>query len=158
MRKIIVSVVVVLIGIAAVPQNAQALGATNFYFRTGLMTGSGPDIPPLFWTVGGAFDFNLGPLFTVGPECDIVVYRFTLDPIWIAPAVMANIRIDNVYFGVGAAKFILIGSGDTLTDKAMLKLNAGIKSDTFKLQIYALSPFNHIFEDMIIGLTLGIGL
>jgi len=157
MKKVIVSVVILLVVIAAVPQSARGEGVYNFYIRTGLITDDSISFSPLLWTIGANFDFNLGSMLMISPECDIIVYKFNFNPLWLTPAVTLNLNFSGLFLGAGIAKFIVLGSGYTLSSDFLFKLNGGFKTDSFKLQLYALSSFDSIFSDMTVGFTLGFG-
>ena len=157
MKKVIVAIVILSAAVAALPQTGQAADLFNFYVRTGLITEDDFSFSPLLWTVGANFDFNLGPMLILSPECDLIVHQFNFSPVWLTPAVTLNLNLSGLYVGAGLAKFIMIGSGYTLTSDFLFKLNGGFKTDSFKLQVYTLSSFSHLFSDMAVGFTLGFG-
>lgn len=157
MKKVIVSIVILLAVMAAVPQTARAAGVYNFYIRTGLITEDDFSFSPLLWTAGANLDINLGPMLMLSPECDIIVHEFNFSPVWLTPAVTLNLRFSGLFVGAGLAKFVAIGSGYTLSSDFLFKLNGGFKTDSFKLQVYTLSSFDSLFSDMVVGFTLGFG-
>lgn len=158
MKKLIVSVIAVLALVAIVPRTASAAGPYNFYIRAGVITDQNLTFDPFLWTAGANLDLNLGPALMISPECDIIVYKFHFDPIWLTPAVTVNFRAANLYIGGGLAKFLIIGSGWTLSSDLLLKLNAGFKADTIKLQAYLLTPLSdEAFSEVLFGATFGFG-
>lgn len=156
MKKGVLSILIILAVIAAVPSNARG-DAFNFYLRSGLVTDDSFSFSPLLWTIGANFDLNLGSMLFLSPDCDIIVYKFNFSPLWLTPAVTLNLNLSGLYAGAGVAKFVVLGSGYTLSSDFLVKFNAGFRAETFKLQVYTLSSFDHIFDDMIFGFTLGYG-
>ncbi len=158
MKKCLMVAMLVLAVMAAFPSSASAAGAYNFYIRGGVITDKNLTFDPFLWTAGANLDFNLGPALVISPECDIIVYKFHFNPVWLAPAVTLNFRAGNLFIGGGLAKFLLIGSGYTLSSDFLLKLNAGFKADTIKLQAYLLTPLSdEAFSEMDFGATFGFG-
>lgn len=158
MKKLIVVAVILSSALAVLPRPAEAAGAYNFYIRAGVVTDQNFSFNPFLWTIGANLDLNLGPTLMISPECDMIVYRFHFDPIWLAPAVTVNFRLSYLYAGAGLAKFLIIGSGYTLDSDLLLKLHAGFKTDSFKLQVYVLTPLTtEAFNDLLFGMTAGFG-
>ncbi len=158
MKRFLIVALALLAAVAALPGTSSAAGPFNFYVRWGVMTDQSFSFSPFLWTGGANFDFNLGPALVLSPECDVLVYKFHFNPLWLTPAVTLNFRAKMFFAGGGLAKFLVIGSGYTLTSDFLLKLNAGIKTDTFKLQAYILTPLSdEAFDDLLIGATIGMG-
>jgi len=157
MRKSLVLALCVLALVAALPRESQAAGPFNFYIRGGVITDQNLSFSPFLWTIGANLDLNLGPILTLSPECDIIVYQFDFSPLWLAPAVLLNLRFSALYVGAGVGIFALLGSGGTLTSDPLFKLNGGIKLDSIKVQAYLYTPFDAFFSSIGIGATLGFG-
>jgi hypothetical protein len=157
MKKVILGVVLVLSLVAVFPRDASAAGPFNFYVRGGVLTDQDFTFSPFLWTIGANFDFNLGSALMLSPECDMIVNKFSFDPVWLAPAVTLNVRASGLYIGAGLGKFFLLGSGGTLSSDFLLKMNAGFKTDSIKLQVYAYTSFENVFTYMVYGATLGFG-
>jgi hypothetical protein len=157
MKKAALMAVIIVLLAAAWPRPASAAGGFNFYVRGGLVTDESFSFSPFLWTVGANLDLNLSSLLMVSPECDLIVYKLKFDPIWLTPSVCLNFRASAFFVGPGIGEFIVLGSGYTLTSDLLLKLNAGFKTDSFKLQAYAYTPFNDAFNEMIYGATVGFG-
>jgi hypothetical protein len=158
MQKLVASLIIGLGLLAIIPETASAAGAYNFYIRGGVITDQNFTFSPFLWTAGANLDLNLGSALVISPECDMIVYKFHFNPIWLAPAVTANFRAGGLFVGGGLAKFFIIGSGWTLSSDFLLKLNAGFKGETMKLQVYLLTPLSdEAFSTMLFGATLGFG-
>jgi hypothetical protein len=158
MKKLIIGAVLIASLVAMFPREASAAGPFNFYVRSGVLTDKNFSFDPFLWTIGANLDLNLGPILMISPECDVIVYKFSFNPVWLAPAVTVNFRASGFYAGGGIGKFLLIGSGYTLSSDLLLKLNAGFKTDSFKLQAYLWTPFSdEAFSDIVFGLTIGFG-
>lgn len=158
MKKVIVGAVLVLSLVAMFPREASAAGPFNFYIRGGVLTDQNFTFDPFLWTIGANLDLNLGPVLMLSPECDVIVYKFNFSPVWLTPAVTLNFRASAFYAGGGIGKLLVIGSGYTLSSKFLLKLNAGFKTDSFKLQAYLWTPLSdEAFSYMLFGATLGFG-
>ena len=135
-----------------------AAGPTDFYARYGILTDKNFSFSPLLWMLGVNLDFNLGPALFVAGEADVIVHKFTFNPVWVTPAVTLNLRMSNVFIGAGVAKMIIGGSGYTLTSDMLLKFNAGLKTESLKLQVFAYTTFEDILgADTWVGLTMGFG-
>jgi len=158
MKKVIIGAVLVLSLAAVFPREASAAGPFNFYVRGGVLTDQDFTFDPFLWTIGANLDFNLGPVLMLSPECDVIVHKFNFNPVWLAPAVTLNVRASAFYAGGGIGKFLVIGSGYSLSSDFLLKLNAGFKTDSFKLQVYLWTPLSdEAFSEMIYGATVGFG-
>lgn len=158
MKKAMLGVLLILSLVAMFPREASAAGPFNFYVRGGVLTDQHFTFDPFLWTVGANLDLNLGPVLMLSPECDVIVYKFHFNPVWLAPAVTLNFRASAFYAGGGLGKFLVIGSGYTLSTDLLLKLNAGFKTDSFKLQAYLWTPLSdEAFSEMIYGATVGFG-
>jgi hypothetical protein len=70
---------------------------------------------------------------------------------------MLNIDLSGLYFGAGVSKMFIIGSGYTLQSSFLFKANAGFKSHSVKLQVFAYSPFDDLLGAIGVGATLGFG-
>ncbi len=158
MKKLIGLVLIVLGLCALLPRSASAAGPINFYVREGVLTDQHFTFSPFLWTTGVNIDINLGPALFIAPECDIIVYKFHFNPIWLAPAVTVNFRVSAFFAGGGLGKFAVLGSGYSLTSDFLLKLNAGFKTDTFKLAAYLWTPLSdEAFSEMLVGANIGFG-
>ncbi len=158
MKRLIGFALVGLALIAVLPRPAAAAGPINFYVREGILTDQSFSFSPFLWTTGANIDINLGPALFLAPECDVIVYKFSFNPIWLAPAVTINFRASYFFVGGGVGLFAVLGSGYHLYSDALLKLNAGIKSDTFKLAVYIWTPMSdEAFSEMLVGANIGFG-
>jgi hypothetical protein len=158
MKRIVVGIVLVFSLAAVLPSSASAAGPVNFYLRFGVLTDQKFTFNPFLWTVGANLDFNLGPALTLSPECDIIVYKFNFNPLWLTPAVLLNFHISSFYAGGGIGKLLVIGEGYELSSDFLLKLNAGFKAGGIKLQAYIWTPLgSEAFKLVITGATFGFG-
>jgi len=157
-KLILITLTIFLIFTFSVKQlNAQDIGM-NFYLNFGILTDDSFTFNDWLWSAGAQLDFHLGSVFMLTPECDIIIYKFDFDPVILAPAVLLNVKLSNFFIGAGLTKWFLIGdSVGTIEGEFALKMNAGIRTSNLKLTIYAISYFDNIFNNMIIGFNLGFG-
>lgn len=148
---------VALLILSASARQGQAMGPFNFYVRGGILTESNFEFDDVLWLVGANLDLHFGKILMLSPECDVIVYELKFNPIFIMPGAILNLRAGGFYAGGGAAIPIIIGSGYSYEGNVLLKLNAGFKSDSFKLQAFITTPFENLFDNILIGATLGFG-
>jgi hypothetical protein len=145
-------------------QNSHALiKPFSLYLSGGVQTDTNLSFKPFFWTAGANMDFSFALLpFAISPECYIIVNNFKFDRFWLAPAVMANLKLANLFVGAGLTKWYLIGTEvtETLSSKFKLKLNAGLKGPGAKLIVFAVTDFDNLFKTGYtwIGATISFGL
>ncbi len=143
----------VLLAIAA--PRAEASGPLNFYLRGGILYDnySGTVLSGL---AGANIDFNFGAL-SLSPECDMILYAFTFNPILLLPGAIVNGNLGPLYIGGGLSLPLIIGSGDTIKGDLLVKLNGGLKIANFKVQAFLLTPLANFFDFYILGATFGFG-
>ena len=148
--------IVLLCGLMLVSGVHAAGSQMNFGLNFGIMTQDNFKFDPIMWTVGAELDFQLNDYVMLSPEVTLVGYKFAFKEFLLFPGAVLNFTARSFFVGGGITKGFYIGSGDTteITDVA-LKLNAGLLTDSIKLTAYIITPFNGIFEAMIIGATLG---
>lgn len=159
MKKIVVAlfVVVAVLSFSPRPLSAQDIGM-NFYINFGLLTDDSFSFDDYLWSTGANLDIHIGPLLMITPECDIIVYKFDFDPIIVAPAVLANIKLKNFFFGAGVTKWFLIGDTvGTIEGDFALKANLGLRTNNLRLTLYGITYFDNVFDYLLIGITLGFG-
>lgn len=159
MKKIIVVIAILFIvfSFSARQLNAQDIGM-NFYINFGLLTDDSFSFNDYLWSTGANLDIHIGPLFMITPECDIIVYKFDFDPVILAPAVMANIKLKNIFFGLGITKWFLIGdSVGTIEGDFALKMNVGLRTSNLRVLLYGISYFDNFFSYLLFGVSLGFG-
>jgi hypothetical protein len=132
-------------------QNKTTVGI-NF----GTMTDDSFSFNPFFWTAGAEIDLPFGRALMFSPEVTLVGYKFAFKEFLLFPGAVLNFTTSSFFVGGGITKGFYIGSGDTteITEVA-LKLNAGLLTDSIKLTAYIITPFDGIFEEMIVGASLG---
>jgi hypothetical protein len=157
MKKVFVLTLFVLMILLGFARQAQASGPINFYIRGGILTESNFKFDHILWLGGANIDLHFGPILMLSPECDIVIYKFEFNPVFIMPGATLNLHINGLYAGAGATIPIIIGSGYTYEGNFLLKLNAGFKTNYLKLQAFLLTPFENLFGYSVIGATLGFG-
>ncbi|MCP4221696.1 MAG: hypothetical protein GY765_44145 [bacterium] len=128
----------------------------DFFAHWGVVTDDSLSFSPFLWTAGVNIDIHLGDMLMLSPEGFITCYKFEFDPFWLAPGVLLNIKMDSFFIGGGVTKWILIGDGYTVSTDVAFKMNAGFRSDRYKLTAFAVSAFDNMFKDMQVGVTLGI--
>lgn len=159
MKKTIVVIAILFIALSFSTRqlNAQDIGM-NFYINFGLLTDDSFSFNDYLWSTGANLDIHIGPLFMLTPECDIIVYKFDFDPVILAPAVMANIKLKNIFFGLGITKWFLIGdSVGTVESDFGLKMNVGLRTSNLRVLLYGISYFENFFDYLLIGISLGFG-
>lgn len=159
MKKIpiVVMTLFIVFSFSTQPLNAQDIGM-NFYINFGLLTDDSFSFSDYLWSVGANLDIHIGPLLMITPECDIIVYKFDFDPVILAPAVMANIKLKNVFFGLGITKWFLIGdSVGTIEGDFALKMNLGLRTSNLRITLYGVSYFDSFFDYFLFGISLGFG-
>jgi hypothetical protein len=164
MKKIALSILLLGFLFCVTSQNSHALiKPFSLYLSGGVQTDTKLSFDPLYWTAGANMDFSFALLpFAISPECYIIVNKFNFDAFWLAPAVMANLKLANLFVGAGLTKWFLIGTEvtETLSTDFMLKLNAGLKGPGVKLTVFAVTDFDYLFKTdyMWIGATISFGL
>lgn len=129
----------------------------NFYIRGGVITESSFSFDPLIGLAGANIDINLGKVLMISPECDLLIYKFKFNPVFITPGVLLNVRASVAYFGAGLSLPLIIGSGYTLEGDFLLKFNAGFKADFIKIQAFMFTPLENAFDYTWFGATVGFG-
>ncbi|MFW6131141.1 MAG: hypothetical protein ACOC5F_00900 [Candidatus Aminicenantaceae bacterium] len=157
MKKAIGLFLVFLFILLASAPKTHAMGPINFYIRGGILTESDFSFSSVLGLAGANIDLNLGPVLMISPECDILLYNFSFNPVFITPGVLVNIRASSFFFGAGVNLPIIIGSGYSLEGDFLLKINAGFKTDFIKFQAFVLTPLENAFDFTIIGATFGFG-
>ena len=157
MKKSFFLAFIILLILLASAQQGQAKGPLNFYIRGGILTESNFEFDNILWLVGANIDLHFGPILMLSPECDIIVYEFEFDPIFIMPGAILNLHASGFYAGGGVTIPLIIGSGYSFQGNVLLKLNAGFKTNYFKLQAFLLTPFKNLFDSTVIGATVGFG-
>jgi hypothetical protein len=151
MKKALILLCGLLLVTGLCAQNKMTLGI-NF----GTMTDKDFSFNPFFWTAGAELDLPFGKSLMFSPEVTVVGYKFAFKEFLLFPGAILNFTVSNFFVGGGLTKGFYIGSGDTteITDVA-LKLNAGFLTESLKLTAYIITPFNAVFEQMLIGASLG---
>ena len=136
---------------------ARAGSGTEMHFglNFGVMTDESFSFDPIVWTAGVELDFHFGRYLMLSPELMLVGEGFEFDYFILYPAAILNFTASSFFVGGGVAKGFLIGSGASGSTDFMLKLNAGLVAKSFKLTAYALMAFDSMFENMLLGATLG---
>ena len=137
--------------------NAQQEEGMSFSLNGGVVTDDSFSFDPFLWTAGIIMDFHLGDYLMLSPECFIIVYKFEFDPLWLAPAVIANIKLQSFFVGAGITKWFIIGDGYNASTDFALKINAGLRSGGIRLTAFIVTPFDGMFSHMTIGATIGFG-
>lgn len=150
---------VILLGAAALVMiaapRAEASGPFNFYIRGGILYDnySGTVLSGL---AGANLDLNFGAL-SLSPECDMILYGFSFNPIILLPGAILNANLGPLYVGGGLSLPLIIGSGTTIEGDLLAKLNGGLKFSNLKAQVFLLTPLSDFFGFYILGATLGFG-
>jgi hypothetical protein len=151
---IIISVLVLALSFSTVELKAESTGM-DLYLNGGVVTDDSLSFDPFLWTAGLNLDIHFGNLM-LSPECFITVYKFKFDPLWLQPAVIANIKLSSFFVGAGLTKWFLIGDDNNFSTDIALKLNAGFRGNNFRLAVFAVTAFDDLFKNMTVGATFGI--
>jgi hypothetical protein len=155
--SIIFAILIILLSFSSQNLKAQDIGM-NFYINFGLLTDDSFSFNDYLWSAGANLDIHIGPLFMLTPECDILVYKFDFDPVILAPALMANIKLKNFFFGAGITKWFLIGdSTGTIEGDFALKVNLGLRTSNLRLLLYGVSYVDDLLDYLLLGVSLGFG-
>ncbi|MBN1273830.1 MAG: hypothetical protein JXB26_16300 [Candidatus Aminicenantes bacterium] len=157
MKKLIFFLLLSVFMILATAPKSSADNPVNFYLRGGVITESSFSFNPLIGLAGANIDINLGEVLMISPECDLLIYQFKFNPVFITPGVLLNVRASVAYFGAGLSLPIIIGSGYTLEGDFLLKFNAGFKADFIKIQAFMFTPMENAFSYNWFGATVGFG-
>jgi hypothetical protein len=149
-------IVILLFGLLLVSGAYAAGNQMNFGINFGTMTDDSFSFSPFLWTAGAELDIQFGDYLMFSPEATLVGYKFEFKNFLLFPAAILNFTPGNFFVGGGLTKGFYIGSGTSfaITDVA-LKLNAGLISRNLKLTAYAITAFNNLFKDMLVGASLG---
>lgn len=157
MRKINIIFILCLIISISLPTIASVRSVWRIH--GGGMTDRNANIGPIWGIIGGNYDIILKDTFIISPELFFIIPDYHFKNIYITPGITADFKINDLFVGGGFVKMIPLRETDQdllLDDNFMLKLNTGIRSERFILSVFGLMHFNHLFEDMHIGITLGI--
>lgn len=149
-------IMVLLVGLLMVSAVYAAGNEMSFGINFGVMTDQSFSFDPVYWTAGAELDFQIGNYIMFSPEVILVGSGFGFKDFFLFPAAILNFTASNFFIGGGLTKGFYLGSGTTteITDVA-LKLNAGFLSKNLKLTAYAITAFNNLFKDMILGASIG---
>lgn len=155
MKKACLALFLAVILFAATAPKGEAAGPLNFYIRGGILFDnySGTVLSGL---AGANLDLNFGAL-SLSPECDMIIYGFSFNPIIILPGALLNANLGPLFVGGGVNLPLIIGSGDTIEGNLLVKFNAGLKIANLKAQAFLLTSFADFFDWYILGATLGFG-
>jgi hypothetical protein len=147
---------VLLVGLLLVSGVYAAGNEISFGINFGAMTDQSFSFDPAYWTAGAELDLQFGNFIMFSPEVILVGSGFAFKDFFLFPAAMLNLTASNFFIGAGLTKGFYLGSGTTteITDVA-LKLNTGFLSKNLKLTVYAITAFNNLFKDMILGASFG---
>jgi hypothetical protein len=130
--------------------------------RAGIVMDKSFSLKPLYWTMGVDFDFRVVRALYLNPEIYMIVPDFDFDSISVAPGIMLNYILPNndIWFGGGITKWEWWRLGPEVaaspSSGVALKLNVSIISAPLTLTVFVVTPFNNIFNDITLGLLLGI--
>lgn len=163
MKKIIIFIVLFAALLALSPDlNSQVIVTYQdygswFYFNFGFITDQTFDFRFWAWYLGINGDFHFGNVLMLSPEFNLITHRFRFNVFVLEPAVLLNLKLADFFFGAGIQKYWIISGGQDQWTAFGLKLNAGFRSGWSRIAFFATTPFNNLFEDMLIGLQVGFG-
>lgn len=150
MKKYLIGFLLVLFVLSGI--NYATDKSFDMYLGANIITDSSFTFDYYLWGPGVAFDFYVTDNLMISPEVYMFVYKFEFDPFILAPAVIANIKLNTFFVGGGITKWFLIGSDiDDFNSDFLLKLNAGFITESFKLSFFAITSFDEMFSDMVLG-------
>ena len=136
--------------------SASGAGSSmRFGLNFGAMTDDTFSFDPFLWTAGAELDFQFGSFLMLSPEVTLVGSGFEFKEFILYPAVILNFTASSFFVGGGVAKGFLIGSGASGSTDFLLKVNAGLAAPGVKLTVYAFTAFDNLFNDMLLGASLG---
>lgn len=156
MKKVIVFGFVPLLlisGLFVNPLDAQILD-TQFTVQGGGIFSDSFNFKYIYGTFGLSYDVFFNEMLFISPDLYLVVPDFHFDRLLIAPGVMANLKFNNFFFGIGATKWLSVTSNGA-THPAYFKIQAGFRSDRLVITGFAVMLFDNLFKDMNIGITFG---
>ncbi|MCX6553933.1 MAG: SH3 domain-containing protein [Candidatus Aminicenantes bacterium] len=136
-------------------ERESAGSSIHFGFNFGAQTDESFNFDPFFWSTGAELDIQFGKVLMLSPEVILVGSGFEFKEFILYPAAILNFTAGPLFVGGGVAKPIVISSGPSVSTDFLLKLNAGLVATGVKLTAYALMAFDSLFENMILGATLG---
>jgi hypothetical protein len=157
MKRVKIIVLLVLLVVVVLP--APSATRTVWRIHGGGMTDRDLNLAPIWGIIGGNFDIILADTFIISPEFFFIVPDYKLKNIYLTPGLTADIKLKDIFLGGGFIKMLPIRESDPdllLRDDFMLKLNGGIRSERFIMSVFALMHLDDLFNDMHIGVTLGI--
>jgi hypothetical protein len=107
------------------------------------------------WGLGATADFHITDLIMITPEVNVWTFRFDFDAFWLDTAVVANFKLSNFFLGAGVDKMWNL-SGAASSDFS-LRLNAGLIGNNIRLTAFLITPFDALFDAMLIGVQIGFG-
>lgn len=157
MKNVKILIMLVLMVIMVLP----TLGTVRTVWRIhgGGMTDRDFNLAPIWGVIGGNFDIVIGETLIVSPEFFFIFPDYRVKNVYLSPGLTGDILIHDFFVGGGFVKMLPIRESDPdllLRDDFMLKLNGGIRSERFILSVFALMHLDNLFDDMHVGVTLGI--
>ncbi len=148
---------IVLVSLLLLASGLCAAGTgTNLVLNLGVMTDDGFTFDPFIWTAGLELDLQLGKYLMLSPEVTLAQNGFKFKEFLLFPGAVLNFTPGSFFVGGGLVKGIYIGSGQAfVADDFSLKLNAGFLTENLKLTAYAITTFDNLFSDMLVGASLG---
>ncbi len=148
---------IVLVSLLLLASGLCAAGTgANLVLNLGVMTDDGFSFRPFIWTAGLELDLQIGKYLMLSPEATLAANGFKFKEFLLYPGAVLNFTTGSFFAGGGLVKGIFIGSGQAFVDdKFSLKLNAGFLTENLKLTAYAITTFDNLFSDMLVGASLG---
>ena len=125
----------------------------QFTFNWGIITDDSFSFDTYYAEYGFALDIVFTDYFMISPELYLVSYKFKFDPLYLAPGILFNYESNSLFAGIGVSKWFKL-SGNAVSTDWRLKLNAGIDKE-FRLTAFITTPFDNLFKNVMVGLTLG---
>lgn len=92
----------------------------------------------------------------VSPELQLWSYNFRFDEFLLNPGAILNFKLKNFFIGGGVIlPFLISGDEDIESGELMPKINAGLRTNRIKLTLYLISTFHDLFEDVLLGVSIG---
>ncbi len=159
MKKVGVLVVGFMLVFGFFARDLKAQQEMDLYLNLGVLTDDSFDFDPFTWSAGVNLDVHFTDKLMLSPECDVIFQEFKFDYIWLAPGILANVKLSSFFVGAGISKWFKLSGEFATNSKLLLKINAGFKGKKYRVAAYVATPFSDLFEKYMVtfGAVLGFG-
>lgn len=156
MRKFFFSLMVIGPLLGGISQKAQAQDKVRA-FNLNIGTVTHMSFGDVYFTLGVGFDSQIGEYIMISPEIQLLSNKFRFDSFPILPGIILNLKLKNFFVGTGVIfPFRISGDGGIKSGNLAAKINAGFRINRLKLTLYLITPFENLFEENLLGASIGI--